>query len=408
MANETTGNPMFTRQDQLAPTGMHDTHLYDPAATDNQIVAMFETYERARSARDQFVDAGVESRAIDIVDRTAEEGGERRYESGGLWGALKSMFVPDEDAHGYAEGVERGHAMLVVRPRPEAREQVIHLLEQADPVDFDARLEEWRSAGWNGIHAGQTQYEATRTAAPGMAAATLPAGSATTTAAGRATDVVSTGEPKGTSGAAVEATGAAGAANPLDQGNTPYDLNAGHVRDERLVARDTARPDIGTPAPVEEPGRASMRPGLSGVERRGTADETIPVVEEHLRVGKREVGAGSVRVRSYVIERPVEEQVNLRDERLDVERRPTNRPISEAGTDPFRERTIEATATREEPVVSKEARVREEVGVRKDAVERQETVRDTVRRTEIEVDDGSGATPATGRTGPASGAKPRI
>ena len=58
-----------------------------------------------------------------------------------------------------------------------------------------------------------------------------------------------------------------------------------------------------------------------------TTDEaaTIPVVEEDLRVGKREVGGGRVRVRSYVTERPVEEQVELRQERVDG-RAPAGRP----------------------------------------------------------------------------------
>src|SRR5690348_3190656 len=80
--------------------------------------------------------------------------------------------------------------------------------------------------------------------------------------------------------------------------------------------------------------------------------------EERLRVGKREVGHGRVRVRSYVVETPVQEQVTLHQERVEIERRPVDRPAA-AGDDAFRERTIEATETSEEAVVSKEARVRE-------------------------------------------------
>lgn len=114
-------------------------------------------------------------------------------------------------------------------------------------------------------------------------------------------------------------------------------------------------------------------------------DETIPVVEEQVRIGKREVERGGVRVRSYVTERPVEEQVRLRDETVRVERRPVDRPVSGAD-DVFRERSIELTETDEEAVISKEARVIEEVVVRKDVEERVETVRDTVRRTDVEVE----------------------
>ena len=110
------------------------------------------------------------------------------------------------------------------------------------------------------------------------------------------------------------------------------------------------------------------------------------MVEEQVRVGKREVGRGSVRVRSYVVERPVEEQVSLTDERVTIERRPVDREVS-SGDVAFQEREIEAVERGEEAVVSKTARVTEEIGIRKDVDSRTETVRDTVRKTEVEVDD---------------------
>ena len=113
--------------------------------------------------------------------------------------------------------------------------------------------------------------------------------------------------------------------------------------------------------------------------------EAIPVVEEQLRVGKRAVQNGGVRVYSHVTETPVEEQVNLREERVTVDRRPVDRPIGDADR-AFQERTIEATETAEEAVVAKEARVVEEVVVNKEVGQRTETVRDTVRRTDVDVE----------------------
>ena len=140
--------------------------------------------------------------------------------------------------------------------------------------------------------------------------------------------------------------------------------------------------------------RTGIASGRTGDERTTGGEEAIPLVEEQLRVGKREVGGGRVRVRSYVVEQPVEEQVTLRDENVSVERRSVDRPIS--GTeDAFRERTIEADERREEAVVSKEARVKEEVVVRKDAQQRTETVSDKVRRTEVEVDDQTKSKPGS-------------
>jgi uncharacterized protein (TIGR02271 family) len=116
-------------------------------------------------------------------------------------------------------------------------------------------------------------------------------------------------------------------------------------------------------------------------------EEIIPIVEERLRVGKRDVERGRVRVRSYIVETPVEEQVTLRSEHVELERRPVDRELTAADVDLFRERVIEATETAEEAVIAKDVRVKEELVLRKDVVENVETVRDTVRRTEVEVED---------------------
>jgi uncharacterized protein (TIGR02271 family) len=135
---------------------------------------------------------------------------------------------------------------------------------------------------------------------------------------------------------------------------------------------------------------AASGPAVSGTASpRGVgegSEEVIPVTEERLRVGKREVGHGRVRIRSYVVETPVHEQVTLHEEHVQVERRPVDRPVG-ASDDVFRDRTIEATETSEEAVVSKEARVTEEVVVRKTAEEKTQTVSDTVRQTKVEVED---------------------
>jgi uncharacterized protein (TIGR02271 family) len=137
-------------------------------------------------------------------------------------------------------------------------------------------------------------------------------------------------------------------------------------------------------------GTASMN---ASSERVSTGDEVIPVAEEHLSVGKRDVSHGRVRIRSYVVETPVSEQVNLREERVEVERRPVSGTM-QAGSlsgDPFQERTIEVEERGEEAVVSKEARVTEELVIRKDVEQRTETVSDTVRKTEVEVEDERGS-----------------
>jgi len=116
-------------------------------------------------------------------------------------------------------------------------------------------------------------------------------------------------------------------------------------------------------------------------------DQTIKVIEENLEVGKREVERGGVRVRSRIIERPVEESLRLREERVRVQRTPVNRPATEAELNAFQEGQIEMTEHAEVPVVSKTANVVEEISVGKEVNERVETIRDTVRSTDVNIEN---------------------
>jgi len=124
-------------------------------------------------------------------------------------------------------------------------------------------------------------------------------------------------------------------------------------------------------------------------------EEVIPVAEEHVRIGKRDVSHGRVRVRSYVVETPVQEQVTLRQENVQVERRPVDRPLT-GNENLFKERVIEAEERGQEAVVAKNTRVKEEIAVKKNATERTETVSDKVRRTEVEVEDERGKVARSG------------
>lgn len=115
-------------------------------------------------------------------------------------------------------------------------------------------------------------------------------------------------------------------------------------------------------------------------------EQVIPIVEERLMVGKREVERGGVRVRSYIVEEPVSESVSLREEHVSVERRAVDRAVGVGDAD-FRDREIDLTEHAEEAVVAKDAVVREEIVVRKDASERTQEINDTVRHTEVEIED---------------------
>lgn len=113
-------------------------------------------------------------------------------------------------------------------------------------------------------------------------------------------------------------------------------------------------------------------------------ERTIPVYREELRVGKREVERGAVRVTKRVVEKPHSEQVLLREEHVEVERRPADRLVPPNEPD-FAERQIEMAEVAEEAIGAKQTRLVEEVVVHKHVAERTATVGDTLRSTQIDV-----------------------
>ena len=132
---------------------------------------------------------------------------------------------------------------------------------------------------------------------------------------------------------------------------------------------------------------------------RATGQENIKIIEENLQVGKQTVQTGGVRLKSRIVSKPVEEHVRLREERVYVERNPVNRPASAAELDSFKEGEVVLTEHAEKAVVAKQANVVEEVSVGKEVEEHDETIRETVRKTEVDVEQIQGdATAAAKRT----------
>jgi uncharacterized protein (TIGR02271 family) len=253
---------------------------------------------------------------------------------------LTTNGVPHDDARAYAEGVRRGHALIAVRCDDDEVDRVVDILDDDNVLDLDERQDAWRSEGWSHQGSGVADLGGTATTSAGMLGAGMTEGS--------------------------------------DMRDRDGMQDQSRMLSESRLMSDDRDMDLS---------QNDMQNRSAGMDR---GDEVIPVAEEELHVGKREVSHGRVRIRSHVTERPVEEQVSLREERVSVERRPvegTMRTDSVNDGDLFRERSIEMEERAEEAVVSKEARVVEEVVVRKDADQRTQTVSDTVRKTEVEVDD---------------------
>lgn len=208
-------------------------------------------------------------------------------------------------------------------------------------------------------------------------------------------------------GAGVSEEDATGYAEHVGRGGTLVTVRASDEMATKVESILEGGPTTGrvaaATAPVM-PAAAPMMPAATPVRTQAAApiatgaDDKLQVVKEDLVVGKREVDAGAVRVSSRVVETPVTEQVTLQEERVSIERRPVNRPLTGAAGDVFRERTLSATARAEQAVVGKEARVVEEIGINKQATERVETVRDTVRETKVDVEQVPASVSTTGAT----------
>jgi len=163
--------------------------------------------------------------------------------------------------------------------------------------------------------------------------------------------------------------------------------------DENAAARSTRRNETATGDNLT--GRSADRTATatdraSGSDRSAGRETVIPVVKEELQIGKRTAEKGGVRVYSRMVETPVQETVELREERAKVERRPVDRPATDADVSGFKDAEIEVRETVEEAVVGKRARVVEEVVVGTESTSRRQTVNETVRETQVNVEQAGG------------------
>jgi uncharacterized protein (TIGR02271 family) len=323
------GTPSMS-DDQAQPEGLRHT-----PASGHTIASMFATRSAAERARDALVEHGINAADVSLIDQTASGSGAAAgavaYE-GGIWESLKRMFMGEDEAEGYYEGIHRGQTLLSVNAQTEEQaDRAASVIEEYDPIDLDAQEASWRDQGWRG-------------------------------------------RPGPTGGMA------SGAARPAG-----------------AMGQPVAGMDV-----TGKPSRTEAS-GYSTAQGRAAPETTsIPLAEEKLAIGRRDVQRGSVRIRSYVVQTPVEQDVQLREERVRVERVPADASFRASADDAFQERTVEMTETSQEPVIQKTVHSAGEVRVQKDVTERTEHVSDTVRRTEVEINDDRTKAAGSAKTGSAA------
>jgi uncharacterized protein (TIGR02271 family) len=142
---------------------------------------------------------------------------------------------------------------------------------------------------------------------------------------------------------------------------------------------------------------AQTAKGTATAARTGRDDDVIRLAEEQMEVGKRQIETGMTRVRRFVIEKAVEANVTLHEEHAAVARRAITDKNYIQDVD-WSDRTVEVRETAETPVVSKSSRIVEEVVVGKEGSDRVETVKDKVRRQQVEIEKQPTQTPPRGNT----------
>jgi uncharacterized protein (TIGR02271 family) len=259
---------------------------------------------------------------------------------GSIGDFFSSLFGSDGDDHPhrahserYSEAVRRGSYVVVVDARDEDdAERAADLMQELGAVDIDERAEQWRSSGWTGGSYNNS--------------ATPPTGQQMFTGGASAQPQVARLEQPGTTGT--------GMTHGVDSSA------------DRL-----------------------------GAEASLQGERKLDVVQEELQVGKRAVQRGGVRVVQRISEKPVSEVVRLREEHAVVQRRNVDRDATVGDLGMGKDVVVEVRETVEEPVVAKRAHVVEEVVVGTEVRERDETINDTVRRKDVDVerlaDSGSGA-----------------
>jgi len=305
---------------------------------ERNIVAVYASRAEAERVRDRLIEVGIPATDIRVsgaesVDRAmvAETDTVAAHREG-FWDWLFGRDVPEHDRSWYETNLREGRTVVSVIVSDIAeRHRAAEILEDFNPIDFEESESRYR---------GIESPPATETAAARIRPETVP--------------------------------------NVRPATDTSLGSPQTWERDRDMASAAAAARD-GEP--------------LAGGSREvmGSEENVIPVVKEDIAVGKR-MHERRYRIRTYTVETPVEREVTLRDERVVIEHRPVSDQAAAArvASEMPKDRDYEIIERHEEPVVEKRREV-EEVVVHKEAEDRTERVRDTVRETRVDIDRDAGA-----------------
>lgn len=331
-----------------------------------KIVTAFNQLQQAEVAKEKLIAEGIAENHIDIIsgERLRVEGKEIRHPS--FWQRLFGDDVDDDYATEYNKAIQGGGVLLTVRAPKDDADRIEALLDQYSS-DYSAS---YNRAGTNREFLSETDDLSGRTTSAGFAAG--------------AAGVTGNGNTDPTSGVPGTLD---------DKKTTAGKTAAGDLINDAGTTGVTGTNTTGVTGSSVTGATGSAATGFAGTGAAVTGSdnrEALKLAEEEVAIGKRQVSDGVVRLRRYTVEDEVAEDVSLFEQHADVFRTAVDEPAYLSDVD-WSEKSIEVEESHEVPTVSKTARIKEEVGVRNETSERVETVKDTVRRQEVEVEQ-TGAT----------------
>jgi uncharacterized protein (TIGR02271 family) len=329
----------------------------------NTVVGIFEYTSEAQEAKKYLLDHGFSEAHVDIkistTGNTAVESVKDEDAGDRISNFFKGLFGDDEDeVNRYSEAGRRGTIVTVHAKTADEAETAARILDNYGAVDVNETSGSYGAAD-NTYGARTPVTDTTFSATP-------------------TTDIDSTNNTL--------------LASDADITDNTYPTSDTHI------SRNPYTSDADISGSTFATSDADISDNVYATDDTDITNATsIPVIQEELFVGKKEVTTGGVRLRSRIIERPVEESIRLREEYVTIERTPVDRPATESDFNTFKEETVEVIEHAEVPVVSKEARVVEEVSLEKQVEERDEVIHETLRSTEVETENIPG-TETTRRT----------
>jgi len=174
-------------------------------------------------------------------------------------------------------------------------------------------------------------------------------------------------------------------------------LAAGCASDKEKSESAVYAPYPSGPAPVVYAGQTTT--GSSYATGRGETmaarDNTVvPLYQESVKVGKREVDAGTVRIKKIVKTETINQPIELRHEEVTIERQPASgeaTTASPAGGQQFEEKEMVIQLKREEPVIEKQTSSAGQVVLRTRSESEQTNIQSQIRREDVDVAKSSDA-----------------